>query len=238
MRLPATDINSKQMRILLYIRDSLYNDYHCPTVREICDYMRLSSTSTVQSHLNTLEKFGYIKRAKNKNRSITLVEDKLSTLVIEGFHQKSAAPSSVSHTSTDTFSDEVEITDVVLRRVPLRGQVQAGMPVFATENIEEVLTLPIQLVGNSDCFALRVRGESMINIGFYEDDLLIVRQQNTANNGDIVVARVNDDEATVKRFFREADHIRLQPENDNFEPIITKNCEIAGLVIGLIRDRI
>ena len=108
MRRPATDINSKQMRILLYIRDSLYNDYHCPTVREICDYMRLSSTSTVQSHLNTLEKFGYIKRAKNKNRSITLVEDKLSTLVIEGFHQKSAAPSRIMSTVSASASSPLD----------------------------------------------------------------------------------------------------------------------------------
>ena len=186
VRRPATDINTKQRRILEFIRDSLHNEYRCPTVREICAYVGLSSTSTVQSHLNTLEKFGYI---------------------------------------------------AGLKQVPLIGTVQAGTPITAVENLEATLTLPVQLTGDSDCFMLRVQGESMMNIGMYEGDMLIVRHQNTANNGDIVVARI-DDEATVKRFYKENGHIRLQPENDNFDPIIVDDCHIEGLVIGLVRDRI
>ena len=171
MRRPATDINTKQRRILDFIKDSLHNEYRCPTVREICTHVGLSSTSTVQSHLNAI------------------------------------------------------------------GTVQAGMPITAVENLESTLTLPVQLTGDSDCFLLRVQGESMMNIGMYEGDMLIVRHQNTANNGDIVVARI-DDEATVKRFYKENGHIRLQPENDNFDPIIVDDCHIEGLVIGLVRDRI
>ncbi len=180
MRRPATDINSKQQRILDFIIESLQQRYRCPSVREIGDHMGLSSTSTVQSHLNTLEKFGYITRDANKNRSITVV----------------------------------------------------NMPDVPAEFV-----LPTALLGSSECFLLRVRGESMRDIGMYEGDLLIVRNQSTANNGDIVVARI-DDEATVKRFYKESDHIRLMPENEEFEPIITRNCVIEGRVIGLIRDHI
>ncbi|WP_295827841.1 transcriptional repressor LexA, partial [uncultured Veillonella sp.] len=117
------------------------------------------------------------------------------------------------------------------------GTVQAGTPVTAIQNQEATIPLPLSLIGNSECFLLRVRGESMRDIGMYEGDLLIVRNQQTANNGDIVVARI-DDEATVKRFYREANRIRLQPENSEFEPIYTDSCTIEGKVIGLIRDHI
>ena len=121
--------------------------------------------------------------------------------------------------------------------VTLIGTVLAGMPFNAVEYLESTLTLPVQLTGDSDSFLLRVQGESMMNIGMYEGDMLIVRHQNTANNGDVVVARI-DDEATVKRFYKENGHIRLQPENDDFDPIIVDDCHIEGLVIGLVRDRI
>lgn len=225
MRRPATDINTKQRRILEFIRYSLHNEYRCPTVREICAHVGLSSTSTVQSHLNALEKFGYIRRDPNKNRAITIMDEKLPELsngdAIDGL----------------SSSDNFEFLGSQLKQVPLIGTVQAGMPITAVENLESTMTLPVQLTGDSDCFMLRVQGESMMNIGMYEGDMLIVRHQNTANNGDIVVARI-DDEATVKRFYKENGHIRLQPENDDFEPIIVKDCHIEGLVIGLLRDRI
>lgn len=225
VRRPATDINTKQRRILEFIRDSLHNEYRCPTVREICAYVGLSSTSTVQSHLNTLEKFGYIKRDPNKNRAITILDDNKPNI-------------SVSKDNNETTSsDNFEFLGAGLKQVPLIGTVQAGTPITAVENLEATLTLPVQLTGDSDCFMLRVQGESMMNIGMYEGDILIVRHQNTANNGDIVVARI-DDEATVKRFYKENGHIRLQPENDNFDPIIVDDCHIEGLVIGLVRDRI
>lgn len=225
MRRPATDINTKQRRILEFIRDSLHNEYRCPTVREICAHVGLSSTSTVQSHLNTLEKFGYIRRDPNKNRAISIVNDIKPNI-------------SISKDSNEmSSSDNFEFLGANLKQVPLIGTVQAGMPITAIENLESTMTLPVQLTGNSDCFMLRVQGDSMMNIGIYEGDMLIVRHQNTANNGDVVVARI-DDEATVKRFFKEKGHIRLQPENDDFAPIIVKGCHIEGLVIGLVRDKI
>ena len=185
MRRPATDINTKQRRILEFIKDSLHNEYRCPTVREICTHVGLSSTSTVQSHLNALEKFGYIKRDPNKNRAITVLEDAKPSISVDGNEISS--------------SDNFEFLGAGLKQVPLIGTVQAGMPITAVENLESTLTLPVQLTGDSDCFLLRVQGESMMNIGMYEGDMLIVRHQNTANNGDVVVARI-DDEATVKRF--------------------------------------
>lgn len=225
MRRPATDINTKQRRILEFIRDSLHNEYRCPTVREICAHVGLSSTSTVQSHLNTLEKFGYIRRDPNKNRAISIVNDIKPNI-------------SISKDSNEmSSSDNFEFLGANLKQVPLIGTVQAGIPITAIENLESTMTLPVQLTGNSDCFMLRVQGDSMMNIGIYEGDMLIVRHQNTANNGDVVVARI-DDEATVKRFFKEKGHIRLQPENDDFAPIIVKDCHIEGLVIGLVRDKI
>lgn len=227
MRRPATDINSKQKRILDFITESLQTNYRCPSVREICTHMGLSSTSTVQSHLNTLERFGYIKRDINKNRSITVV----------GMQEKVAPSVAVSEDKQVTSSETFEMLQAKLRNVPLIGTVQAGMPVTAIQNQESVVPLPLSLIGNSECFLLRVRGESMRDIGMYEGDLLIVRNQSTANNGDIVVARI-DDEATVKRFYRESDRIRLQPENSDFDPIYTDHCIIEGKVIGLIRDHI
>ena len=227
MRRPATDINSKQKKILDYITMCLETKYRCPSVREICEYMGLSSTSTVQSHLNTLERFGYITRDVNKNRSITVV----------GLKPKMAPKAEVSNDKQVTSSETFEMLQARLRNVPLIGTVQAGLPVTAIQNQEATVPLPLSLIGNSECFLLRVRGESMCDIGMYEGDLLIVRNQETANNGDIVVARI-DDEATVKRFYREKDRIRLQPENSDFEPIYTESCTIEGKVIGLIRDHI
>lgn len=227
MRRPATDINSKQKKILDYITMCLETKCRCPSVREICEYMGLSSTSTVQSHLNTLERFGYITRDVNKNRSITVV----------GLKPKMAPKVEVSNDKQVTSSETFEMLQARLRNVPLIGTVQAGLPVTAIQNQEATVPLPLSLIGNSECFLLRVRGESMRDIGMYEGDLLIVRNQETANNGDIVVARI-DDEATVKRFYREKDRIRLQPENSDFEPIYTESCTIEGKVIGLIRDHI
>ena len=141
MRRPATDINTKQRRILDFIKDSLHNEYRCPTVREICTHVGLSSTSTVQSHLNALEKFGYIKRDPNKNRAITVLEDTKPSISVDG-----------NETSS---SDNFEFLGAGLKQVPLIGTVQAGMPITAVENLESTLTLPVQLTGDSDCFLLR-----------------------------------------------------------------------------------
>ena len=226
MRRPATDINTKQRKILDFIVERIIENHMPPTVREICEFIGLSSTSSVASHLSALERFGYIKKRTNKNRCIELTEKSM--------------PSNTSRSVIEQPEDnqeEFSSHGIMMRNVPLVGQVQAGMPITATEHTEAVFPLPEQLTGTSECFMLRVKGESMIDIGMYEGDMLIVRNQNTANNGDIVVARIGD-EATVKRFYKEKDHIRLQPENPEFQPIMTKECHIEGLVIGLIRDKI
>lgn len=234
-RRPAIDITTKQKRILEFIINSLQTRYRCPSVREIGDYVGLRSTATVQNHLDALERFGYIKRDPNKNRSITVTN-------MEIFIQPEQPSQPALTSNTKEIADEVTVSEpfeflgATLRQVPLIGQVQAGMPVTAIQNQEMTLPLPVELIGNSECYLLRVRGESMVNAGIYEGDLLIVRHQSTANNGDIVVARI-EEEATVKRFYRETKRIRLEPENDNFEPIYTDNCLIEGKVIGLIRDR-
>lgn len=225
MRRPASNINSKQIKILEFIIKKQKEELRCPTVREIGDYMGLSSPSTIQSHLDALAKFGYIEREKNKNRSIKVL-------------RTDYPGASISEDGLDSSSSKpFDFMGSQLQNVPLVGTVQAGAPITAEQNIEEIMPLPIALTGNSDCFMLTVHGESMIEIGIFDGDKLIVRKQNTANNGDIVVARI-DDESTVKRFFKEKDFIRLQPENEAFEPIITKNCVIEGLVIGLVRDNI
>lgn len=138
VRRPATDINTKQRRILEFIRDSLHNEYRCPTVREICAYVGLSSTSTVQSHLNTLEKFGYIKRDPNKNRAITILDDNKPNISVSRDNKET------------TSSDNFEFLGAGLKQVPLIGTVQAGTPITAVENLEATLTLPVQLTGDSD----------------------------------------------------------------------------------------
>lgn len=228
MKVKGTTLNSKQKAILEFILNSIEYDQHCPTVREICEEVGLSSTSTVQSHLNKLIELGYLERIDNKSRALKITD--LARRINKGLNDDT------EHTATNRRND-FEFLGQHIRPIPLVGAVQAGMPITAVENRESELMLPVTLTGNSDCFLLRVQGESMMNAGIYEGDMLIVRNQATANNGDIVVARI-DDEATVKRFYKEKDHIRLQPENDSFEPIIVKDCTIEGKVIGLIREDI
>lgn len=219
-------LKPKQKQVLLYIATSIYNEHYCPSVREIGEYVGLSSTSSVQNHINNLDKNGYITRHTNKNRAIQLTDKTLDLLEEEGIISQQ-----ISTEVTSTFSN----SPLPVQHVPLIGRVQAGTPIIAINNYDSDIILPTALTGNSECYLLRVQGESMRDIGIYEGDMIIVRNQSSAINGDIVVARV-DDEATVKRFFKEKDHIRLQPENDEFEPIICHDCVIEGKVIGLIRD--
>lgn len=226
MRTASKTITTKQVEILKFIYKSLYTKHTCPSVREICAAVHLSSTASVQNNLTKLQNLGYIIRQPNTNRTITFTEKALDML-------RNQYLVDVEVTSSPT----VVVKNANVKEVPIVGTVQAGSPITAIHNLEDTIALPVKLTGDSDCFLLRVQGESMINIGIFEGDMLIVRQQNTANNGDVVVARI-EDEATVKRFYKESDHIRLQPENDDFDPIITKECHIEGLVIGLVRDRI
>ncbi len=181
-----------------------------PSVREIGEAVGLASSSTVHGHLDRLEKKGLIRRDPTKPRAIELLGQEES----EDIHM-------FAHTVT---------------RVPVVGMVTAGVPITATENIEDYFPLPNHYVADKEVFMLAVVGKSMIEAGIYDGDYVIVRQQQTAENGDIVVAMTEDDEATVKTFYKERDHIRLQPENPAFEPLRLKHVTILGKVIGLFRD--
>lgn len=182
-----------------------------PTVREICTSLGLSSPSTVHVHLNALESKGYIKRDPLKSRSIALAYSIDEDIVVD---------------------DEPELRNIV--DVPLVGDVAAGVPILAEQNITNTISLPTEIVGDSPSFMLSVRGDSMIDIGINDGDYVVVKEQPVANNGDIVVAIVEDG-ATVKRFYKEHDHIRLQPENSAMDPIIVENCSIAGKVVAVFR---
>lgn len=197
-------ITKKQSEILEYIKSQILNKGYPPSVRDICVAVGLKSTSSVHAHLETLEKNGYIRRDPTKSRTIEIIDD--------------------------TFN--LARREVV--NVPLLGRVAAGEPLLAVENVVSYFPIPSEFVPNDELFMLTVKGDSMINMGIYEGDNIIVRKTNAANNGDVIVALV-DDSATVKRFYKEDDHIRLQPENDFMEPIIVSDCEILGKVVCLVR---
>ena len=194
-----------QARILAYIEQEIRTRGYAPSVREIGEAVGLKSTSTVHGHLTRMEKKGLLRRDAMKPRAIGL---------------------------SSAFSPFDE--NASLREIPVVGCVAAGTPILAEENIEETMTLPEEMVGSGELFILRVRGESMIQAGIMNDDYIVVHRQMDANNGEIVVAMI-DDEATVKRFYKENGHIRLQPENDAMEPIIVPEVMILGKVVSLIR---
>lgn len=197
-------ITAKQQEILEYIKETILKKGYPPAVREICEAVHLKSTSSVHSHLETLEKNGYIRRDPTKPRTIEIIDDYFN------------------------------LTRREVVNVPLVGAVAAGQPILAEENIENYFPIPVELLPNAQTFMLRVKGESMINVGIYDGDQILVEQQDSARNGEIVVALI-DDSATVKRFYKEHGHYRLQPENDALEPIIVDEVQILGKVIGLIR---
>lgn len=197
-------ISAKQQEILEYIKDEILHKGYPPAVREICQAVNLKSTSSVHSHLETLEKNGYIRRDPTKPRAIEIMDD--------------------------TFN----LNRREMVNVPIIGNVAAGEPIFAQENIEDYFPIPADLVPNAEVFMLHVRGESMINAGILDGDNVLVQQQNTAKDGDMVVALV-EDSATVKTFYKEDGYIRLQPENDTMEPIIVPDCQILGKVFAIFR---
>lgn len=211
-------LTKKQQAVLDCIKQCIDERGYAPTVRDICQALNLSSPSTVHVHLKSLEQKGYIKRDPLKSRSITIVgsEDEEPT---------SAASNALAN-NVIPFSKVID--------VPLVGNVAAGTPILAEQNIEETISLPVDIVGDSASFMLSVHGDSMVECGINDGDFVVVREQPSANNGDIVVAII-DDGATVKRFYREADHIRLQPENSSMEPILTRDCSIAGKVVAVFR---
>ena len=197
-------ISDKQQQILDYCKKTIINKGYPPSVRDICEAVNLKSTSSVHSHLEKLEKNGYIKRDPAKSRTIEIID--------EDFNQ---------------FRRE-------LSYIPEIGDVAAGTPLLAVENTTAYFPVPLEYLPNEKTFILRVKGDSMVDVGIYDGDRVIVEQTSSANNGEIVVALV-DDSATVKRFFKEDGHIRLQPENMFMEPIIVDDCTILGKVIGLFR---
>ena len=198
-------LTAKQARVLNYLKQSIAENGYPPTVREICKALDLSSPATVQSHLNILEEKGYIKKSSLKNRTVELLVD-----------------------------NEYVQKDVV--DVPLLGKVTAGSPIEAIEMPDEFFTLPAYLIPNKkEVFTLRVDGTSMINAGIHDGDIVIVQRQVTANNGDIVVAMTEDNEVTLKTFYKEDGYFRLQPENDTMAPIILDKVYIVGKAIGLYR---
>lgn len=197
-------ISKKQEEILEYIKSQILERGFPPAVREICEAVNLKSTSSVHSHLETLEKNGYIHRDPTKPRAIEILDD--------------------------TFN----LTRREMVNVPIIGRVAAGEPLLAQQNIENYFPIPAEMMPNKQTFLLQVQGESMINAGILNGDYIFVQQQQTADNGDKVVALI-DDGATVKTFYREEGIIRLQPENDFMDPIIVKDCTILGKVIGVFR---
>ena len=197
-------ISSKQQEILDYIKEEILKRGYTPAVREICEAVNLKSTSSVHSHLETLEKNGYIRRDPTKPRAIEICDD----------------------------SFQMVRTEMV--SIPVVGRVAAGEPILAEENIESYFPIPADVVPRGESFILKVKGDSMINVGIFSGDQIFVNACNTANNGDTVVALV-DDSATVKTFYKEKDHIRLQPENDDMDPIIVDDCQILGKVFGVFR---
>ena len=197
-------ISAKQEEILEYIKSQILERGFPPSVRDICEAVHLKSTSSVHSHLETLEKNGYIRRDPTKPRAIEILDD------------------------------DFNLTRREVVNVPIVGHVAAGEPILATENIENYFPIPVEYMPNEETFMLKVKGESMINAGIFNGDNVLVKKQPNADNGDIVVALV-DDSATVKTFYKEDGYYRLQPENDTMDPIIVKECSILGKVFGVFR---
>ena len=197
-------ISAKQQEILDYIKEEILKRGYPPAVREICEAVNLRSTSSVHSHLETLEKNGYIRRDPTKPRAIEICDDNFQMVRTE------------------------------MVSLPVVGQVAAGTPILAEENIDSYFPVPSELVPQGESFVLKVKGDSMINVGIFSGDQIFVNACNTAHNGDTVVALI-DDSATVKTFYKENGHIRLQPENDTMDPIIVDDCQILGKVFGVFR---
>ena len=197
-------ISEKQREILEYIKQEILQRGYPPAVREICEAVNLKSTSSVHSHLETLEKNGFIRRDPTKPRAIEILDD------------------------------DFNLTRREVVNVPVVGQVAAGEPILAEQNIQDYFPIPAEYMPNAETFMLKVKGESMIGAGIFSGDTVLVQRQSDARNGDMVVALV-DDSATVKTFYKEDGHYRLQPENDTMDPIIVDHCEVLGKVFGVFR---
>ena len=223
-------MKEREKKILEYMKREIREKGYPPTVREICSDLGIKSTSTAHKDIASLEAQGYLKKDPARPRALLVVD--------EDFDQLAAVMSASSEgfaAIPGGSADSVERTDVV--EVPVVGRIAAGTPILAEQNIEDSFPVPARFVGNGTTFMLTVRGESMIEAGIMDGDYILVEQCNTARNGDIVVAMVDgfESEATVKTFYREADHIRLQPENSTMSPIIVQDVKILGKVKGVFR---
>lgn len=200
----ANGLTDKQQAILDFIKEQILSRGIPPTVRDICEAVNLKSTSSVHAHLQTLEEKGFIRREGNKSRTIEITDD------------------------------EFNLSRREVVNVPVIGTITAGQPILAVQNIEDYFPIPVEMMPNEQSFILKVKGSSMINAGIFNGDYIIVKQQNTAYNGDYVVALI-DDSVTVKTFYKESNRIRLQPENDSMEPMYFDTVNILGKVIGVFR---
>ncbi len=206
------DLTKKQQEVFNFIKNYIEKNGYPPAVRDICKGVNLSSPSSVHAHINSLVEMGYLKKDLLKKRAISISDD---------YREES-----------DIYKGKENGIDYL--EVPVIGQVAAGQPILAAENVERTFPLPMDFAKNKDVFMLRVKGDSMINAGIFDGDYVIVRREDTASNGNIIVALI-DDSATVKTFYKENGYFRLQPENDYMEPIIVNELKVLGRVIGLIR---
>lgn len=209
-------INKREKAILKFIEKQVAEKGYAPSVREIGKAVGLKSTATVHGYLAKLSEKGYIKKEDQKGRTLRLIKG------------GNGEPIGKKHEDKNYYTGKEMV------EVPVIGKITAGAPILAVENVTDTFPIPLDFVGNSESFMLTVRGESMIEAGILDGDYILVKKQNTANNGEIVVALIGD-EATVKTFYKEKDHIRLQPENSTMDPIIVPTCEILGKVAGVFR---
>ncbi len=219
-RRDSNGLNKRERDILKFIQKEIEARGFAPSVREICKAVGLNSTATVQGYLKVLEENGFVKKESQKGRTLRLIKNYKGETVISD--QLGISPTKEYYTNKEMVN------------VPLIGKITAGQPILAVENITDTFPIPLDFVGNSESFMLTVRGESMIEAGILDGDYILVKRTNTAENGEIVVALI-DDEATVKTFYKEKGYIRLQPENSTMDPIIVPDCKILGKVSGVFR---
>ena len=214
-------LKERERKILEYMKVETKKKGYPPTVREMCTSLGIKSTSTAHKDLENLERLGYIRKDPSKPRAIELLD------VSDSLSSEPAAPAKVQQT--------LDRTDII--EIPVVGRIAAGTPILADQNIEDTFPVPSRYIKSGTHFMLTVRGDSMIEAGIYDGDYILVQQQNNASNGDIVVAMVDgfESEATVKTFYREKDHIRLQPENHSMSPILVRDVKVLGLVRGVFR---
>ena len=219
-------LKDREHRILDYMKEEIRQKGYPPTVREICSALNIKSTSTAHKDIDSLVKQGYIKKDPSKPRALMVVDNAAET------PQSGTDSAAGQYLSANEGVSHAEVVDI-----PVIGRIAAGTPILAEQNIDDSFPVPARFIGSNPSFMLTVRGESMIEAGIMDGDYILVEQQNTARNGDIVVAMVDgfESEATVKTFYKEADHIRLQPENSSMSPIIVKDAKILGKVKGVFR---